>query len=93
MAKNYFNQYQPRLQLPSYDPSMNGNRANGLQELQMGFGEKSFRGDRQGIWLGADSFADAPFSGEHERPDDIESRGDWGRLYHARRYQPENSSA
>jgi hypothetical protein len=33
-----------------------------LKELQVGFGEDVFRADRQGIWLGAEKFADAPFS-------------------------------
>ena len=33
-----------------------------LSALQIGFGSKVFRGDRSGIWLGAEKFADAPFS-------------------------------
>ena len=33
-----------------------------LSAMQIGFGSKVFRGDRSGIWLGAEKFADAPFS-------------------------------
>ena len=33
-----------------------------VRELQVGFGEEVFRSDKQGIWLGAARFADAPFS-------------------------------
>lgn len=31
-------------------------------QIAMGFGSKVFRGDEQGIWLGAKTFATAPFS-------------------------------
>jgi len=30
--------------------------------MNVGFGDKSFKSDDQGIWLGANFFADAPFS-------------------------------
>ena len=30
--------------------------------MQIGSGDKVFRGDQSGIWLGAAKFADAPFS-------------------------------
>lgn len=33
-----------------------------VNELQVGIGSEVFRVDRQGIWLGAERFADAPFS-------------------------------
>lgn len=32
------------------------------QELAVGSGSRAFKADRQGIWLGANKFADAPFS-------------------------------
>jgi hypothetical protein len=32
-----------------------------LQQLSAGYGSKSFKADQQGIWLGADKYADAPF--------------------------------
>lgn len=34
--------------------------------MQMGEGSKVFRADRDGIWLGAEKFADAPFSVDME---------------------------
>lgn len=33
-----------------------------VKALQVGFGSRVLRVDRQGLWLGADNFADAPFS-------------------------------
>lgn len=33
----------------------------GMPSMQVGFGSKVFRSDRQGIWLGAKKFVDAPF--------------------------------
>lgn len=49
------------------EKSFVGEEADGTQHYQMGSvaignGVKSFRGDEQGIWLGAEKFADAPFS-------------------------------
>lgn len=40
---------------PTQDPSK-------LETLQVGFGGRVLRVDRNGIWLGAEKFADAPFS-------------------------------
>lgn len=37
-----------------------------VQSLQVGFGSKVLRIDRNGIWLGAESFASAPFSVDME---------------------------
>jgi len=37
-----------------------------VNELQVGIGAEVFRVDRQGIWLGAERFADAPFSVDME---------------------------
>ena len=33
-----------------------------ISALQVGFGARSFKSDESGIWLGANVFADAPFS-------------------------------
>jgi hypothetical protein len=33
-----------------------------VSSLKMGTGAKAFKGDESGIWLGANKFADAPFS-------------------------------
>ena len=32
-----------------------------IREIQSGFGSKAFKVDSQGIWLGANKYADAPF--------------------------------
>lgn len=37
-----------------------------VTELQVGFGARVFRMDRQGFWLGAEKFEDAPFSVDME---------------------------
>lgn len=36
------------------------------RSIQVGFGSKVLRVDRQGLWMGADNFADAPFSVDME---------------------------
>jgi len=35
---------------------------NNVNEIRMGTGTKAFKGDKQGIWLGANKFENAPFS-------------------------------
>jgi len=35
---------------------------NSVSSMQMGFGDRSFKADESGLWLGANAFADAPFS-------------------------------
>lgn len=39
---------------------------NDVRSLQVGYGGKVLRADSQGIWLGAEEFADAPFSVDME---------------------------
>lgn len=36
-------------------------RLNDTKEFQIGFGSEVIRGDRQGMWLGAKTFTEAPF--------------------------------
>lgn len=35
---------------------------NQVDEIQAGYGDMSFKVDSQGLWLGAETFAQAPFS-------------------------------
>lgn len=55
-----YENYEPTLQ-----PDASGVYGNDLlgrvQSLQVGFGSKVLRVDRDGLWLGSDHFADAPF--------------------------------
>lgn len=55
-----YENYEPILQ-----PDASGVYGNDLlgrvQSLQVGFGSKVLRVDRDGLWLGSDQFADAPF--------------------------------
>lgn len=53
----------PVAELPTTDPNAAyaSQYLTGVKELQIGSGSNVFRGDRQGIWLGAAKFADAPF--------------------------------
>lgn len=43
-----------------------GRKFSKVTELQVGFGSRVFRMDRQGLWLGAEKFEDAPFSVDME---------------------------
>lgn len=53
--------------LPSLTNTIGGSQYfDNLQSLQIGSGSKLFRGDSNGIWLGAQKFADAPFSVDME---------------------------
>lgn len=38
-----------------------GKETLNVAAMNVGYGDKSFKGDDQGIWLGADRFVDAPF--------------------------------
>lgn len=53
----------PTAELPTRDPNTaySSQFLTDVKELQIGSGANVFRGDRQGIWLGAEKFADAPF--------------------------------
>lgn len=43
-------------------PNYGKDTIDNLQEISTGQGSKAFRQDRDGMWLGANKFADAPFS-------------------------------
>ena len=43
-----------------------GSEEGNFQVIQIGSGSKSFKADQQGIWLGADTFTDAPFKVDME---------------------------
>lgn len=45
-------------ELNQYSSQLSGN----FQAIQIGAGNKSYKADRSGIWLGANTFAEAPFS-------------------------------
>ncbi|EKE25864.1 MAG: hypothetical protein ACD_5C00016G0013 [uncultured bacterium] len=45
-------------QVSSYASQLSGN----FQAIQIGAGAKSYKADRTGIWMGANTFAEAPFS-------------------------------
>lgn len=44
------------------EPEDSGEDLTRVRSLQVGFGSRVLRIDRQGLWLGAERFADAPFS-------------------------------
>jgi len=51
--------------VPDYqlnNPSTYGKDTLNVAAMNVGFGDKSFKSDDQGIWLGANFFEDAPFS-------------------------------
>jgi hypothetical protein len=54
----------PLAPLPVQDPNSRGGSQylSDIAEMQIGFGSSVFRADQQGIWLGASTFEDAPFS-------------------------------
>lgn len=54
----------PYAVLPGIDPTQNagGSFFSDLRELSAGVGSEVFRLDKQGLWLGAKTFDDAPFS-------------------------------
>lgn len=45
-----------------YEPVGDKSDLRDVRQLQVGFGSKVFRIDREGLWAGAERFADAPFS-------------------------------
>lgn len=45
-----------------YEPVGDKSDLRDVRQLQVGFGSRVFRVDRQGLWAGAERFADAPFS-------------------------------
>ena len=50
--------------VPNYElnnPSTYGKDTLNVAAMNVGFGDKSFKSDDQGIWLGANFFEDAPF--------------------------------
>lgn len=59
MANNVFVDVKSR----EFTPEQAGGLGfSNLGSMQIGEGSQVFRGDRSGIWLGANTFADAPFS-------------------------------
>jgi len=50
----------PYAELPQSDDA--NQDLSRVRSLQAGFGSKVFRLDRQGMWMGAETFTDAPFS-------------------------------
>lgn len=49
-----------------YEPVGDKSDLRDVRQLQVGFGSKVFRVDREGMWAGAERFADAPFSVDWE---------------------------
>lgn len=50
--------------IPDYQPDNSQGdptRLSGITELEVGSGQKSFKLNREGLWMGADKFEDAPF--------------------------------
>ena len=45
-----------------YEPVDDKSDLRDVRQLQVGFGSRVFRVDREGLWAGAERFADAPFS-------------------------------
>lgn len=66
MAQKTVNPYQniPYLPLENTDQDTRhgAHFFRNVKQLQVGFGSKVFRVDRDGMWAGAENFADAPFS-------------------------------
>lgn len=59
---NPFIDVEPAPTTPSGNTVAGQQVLNNVSEMQVGFGGKVFRMDQQGMWLGAEKFADAPFS-------------------------------
>lgn len=51
---------------PAQEMPQGNRQLNKVETLQVGYGSKVLRVDRDGIWLGAEKFADAPFSVDME---------------------------
>ena len=60
MIVNAFNDVPDQTLKPSTNTY--GKDTLNVAAMQVGFGDKSFKSDDQGIWLGANEFVDAPFS-------------------------------
>lgn len=62
MAQSEYFSYVPLPPIPQYDSSRAGlQTVQSAAEINIGNGSNSFRADRQGIWMGSDRFATAPF--------------------------------
>lgn len=50
--------------IPDYQPETSQTdptRLGGITELEVGTGQNSFKLNREGLWMGADRYEDAPF--------------------------------